>query len=973
MASDADDGGGSFWATFHGPAAGAPELTALEQLLQDPACSIEAVLDDEEVIQEFKSGNEKLLARMKSIDACLQLVEYITRDPPENASHARNFRYPFVSVELMTCNSDFFEAFVDPANVQVLDTLWAFLEATPPEDLNPVLVGYFSRAVSSLLNRHMVEVVEYLRKRGAEGLLQSFFDRMHSRSLAELFVRLLRQEYESQMTFPVQNIVKQLLARLEVEDDGHAGDTQENVKLVMQDLITQKDCLCWGEDLIAQLTAPETISCLLNHIFSGKADIVSAAAGILSTIIWHCYASREGRGDTLPCSPSTLSPMSPPLLTLGDPADDIVNTGALDPLDDLDVEAAPQPRASASSSPPRSPAIHPSSPSTGVHTPGSTVMREVCQHFKRIRALLDAVLANPLQVPLPHGIVPGIGGTTLEVMTLLTMLVRTGCEEILEVMHKQDILPRCLEIFFRHPWSSLLHFQIRSMLDEVLSSGGGVRQALVLKLLTEGGLAQRIVNEYREESQYSSGERKKHPRVGYMGHLHHMCQQLQSFGSNVAECGQALEAVDGWTDVVLPAIAATEKLHTDQLGGGIPDGSAGLASSGSMNTATGTEVSTSIESGEDDFVLDDLADLDSVPGDGQRRQGNDFVDFAFDPDWPSTDSRELSNSMASADSFSHATPGDWSASFEADFSQAQSFNADFTQANTKADLEPFVDASQPAGGSFWDSEDAFASTAPAVNSQIPVGMPASPSQEWAAFDSAGTPPSTPQPPPQPLAPESMSADALRQEDLLNVLGGSLLPEKRDNGSQAAGAQFPAARQNIPLAAVPSTCAPTTSLEVSSPSSNDSSWVALGNRNTSFPPSPVQSPSAGHWPGEIKVEPVMEPARVNATQPAVGAENLFALLGEGGQAPAPFSSSSATPPASSPMSQDPFATPWPATNGGWQADFGGQPLTPSPTASPTGAAVVDPFGAPSPASSPHGSTPSTPGSDRSWVADFDPLA
>ena len=27
-------------------------------------------------------------------------------------------------------------------------------------------------------------------------------------------------------------------------------------------------------------------------------------------------------------------------LTLGDPADDIVNTGALDPLDDLDVEVA---------------------------------------------------------------------------------------------------------------------------------------------------------------------------------------------------------------------------------------------------------------------------------------------------------------------------------------------------------------------------------------------------------------------------------------------------------------------------------------------------------------------------------------------------------------------------------------------------------------------------------------------------------
>merc|ERR1719272_205425 len=112
-----------------------------------------------------------------------------------------------------------------------------------------------------------------------------------------------------------------------------------------------------------------------------------------------------------------------------------------------------------------------------------------------------------------------------------------------------------------------------------MSSTTGVRPTLVLQLLQANGLVERLVNEYREQ-QYRSGERKKHPRVGYMGHLHEMCQGLISFGRDVEQCGAALEAVSGWTEVVLVSIAITDKLHNEKLGGGIPDGTAGLASSG---------------------------------------------------------------------------------------------------------------------------------------------------------------------------------------------------------------------------------------------------------------------------------------------------------------------------------------------------------------------------------------------------------
>eukprot|EP00913_Durusdinium_trenchii_P019812 g18624.t1 len=61
--------GGSFWATFGGGGSdGAPQVSALEKLLQTPNCSVEALLDEEEVIQEFKTGNKSLVARLSEPD-----------------------------------------------------------------------------------------------------------------------------------------------------------------------------------------------------------------------------------------------------------------------------------------------------------------------------------------------------------------------------------------------------------------------------------------------------------------------------------------------------------------------------------------------------------------------------------------------------------------------------------------------------------------------------------------------------------------------------------------------------------------------------------------------------------------------------------------------------------------------------------------------------------------------------------------
>jgi len=966
---ESDDGGGSFWATFGGPASGPAELSPLETLLQSPDCSVEALLEDEECIQEFKSGNEKLLARLRKLDACLLLVEYITRDPPADAPHARCYKYPFVAVELMTCNPEIFTFFVQPENTQLLDELWGFLEATPPSELNPVLAGYFSRAVAILLSRKTPEVVEYIRRRKWNSkLLECFLDRMHSRSLAELFARLVCQEMHSQMIFPVEGLIMRLLSRL--QDALPMSDTQENITLVILELINQKDCVCFGNELMTQLTSSAVIKLLVDRVFSGKAASVAAAASILSSIVQNTCFGNGNEGRNFGSSP-TLTPVSPPLLSIGRGADDddLVNTGMEDPLDDL--EAVPARASTSSTSPPSSPSRMTSN-GENPGAPGSALMREVILYIPRIRALLDAVLGRGVDmVPLPGGEVPGVGSTTVEVMNLLTMLVRTDSEAIYEAMQQEHLLPRCLEIFFRHPWSSLLHNSVSLMLKDVLGSTSGVRPALVLQLLQENGLVERLVNEYRVEKEYSSGPRKRHPRVGYMGHLHEMCQGLVFFGRDVEQCGAALEAVSGWTDVVLVSIALIDKQYGEKLGGGIPEGSAGLATTDGISAATraileaydNAQVSGGISGAmqsaaeplDDDFVLDDLGDFDGSPtragsDSSSPTRSSDFMggmglDGGFDPD---SFSSPTSSDSGGSGGVSSSRPEAWTASFGADFSQASSFDADFGQA------KPFeADFSQPNGfeadfsrqaapaaapeepaiassGSFWDTA-ATASETPATASKPP------PSSDWAAFGATAPTSSAtvaakavpkPAPKAQPLEPNL-------KEDLLSVLGGSSPcagTEKRDSGSWGANFSWPAPPSSPAAAspvAVPSSCAST--------SLNDLSWDAFGS-GTSKPTQPSNPVGA----------------------PAVGAENLFALLGETPQ----VTSAPAMPVAAAPMGAPAPAAAAPAASP-WQWDnFGSAASSASPSGT-SGGNTTDPFGALVPPASPAGS-------DSSWVADFDPF-
>lgn len=88
----------------------------IEELLNKEDTTLEDLLNEDDLLQECKTLNNNklitlylpcclivLLCRSFSRDRIYQLVKYITEMPPEDATHQRGHKYPFLCSEILNC------------------------------------------------------------------------------------------------------------------------------------------------------------------------------------------------------------------------------------------------------------------------------------------------------------------------------------------------------------------------------------------------------------------------------------------------------------------------------------------------------------------------------------------------------------------------------------------------------------------------------------------------------------------------------------------------------------------------------------------------------------------------------------------------------------------------------------------------------------------------------------------------------
>jgi len=172
-------------------------VSQIDTLLDKQGVTLTEVLEQEDVIQECKSQNKKLVEFLTKPEVLSELLDLILEEPSEELEERLRFKLPNIASEVITCDVPQINEKLssDPA---LLDKMYAFLERPPP--LNPLLTSFFSKAFGVLISRRpeqnwysyqytCLQVIEYIKaKQGFTGLLLTH---IATSAVMDLLLRLI--------------------------------------------------------------------------------------------------------------------------------------------------------------------------------------------------------------------------------------------------------------------------------------------------------------------------------------------------------------------------------------------------------------------------------------------------------------------------------------------------------------------------------------------------------------------------------------------------------------------------------------------------------------------------------------------------------------------------------------------------------------------------------------------------------------
>lgn len=118
-----------------------------------------------------------------------KLIRYITENPSEGEDELHQFKYPYMSCEVLCCEvPEIMDVIVEHDNGRFLDQLFAILEPDTP--INHYLAGYFEKVLEVLFRRKTIKMMAYLNQKGVP-LLKLFLKHIDNYSIMQIVQRLL--------------------------------------------------------------------------------------------------------------------------------------------------------------------------------------------------------------------------------------------------------------------------------------------------------------------------------------------------------------------------------------------------------------------------------------------------------------------------------------------------------------------------------------------------------------------------------------------------------------------------------------------------------------------------------------------------------------------------------------------------------------------------------------------------------------
>ncbi len=146
------------------------------------------IFDEDDVLQEIKSMNTRLIDFLAQKDTLEEMVGFLVEAPGAGADDKRVHKYPYMACEVLCCEVDHvLDALVAMRDGQMIDRIFSLLDAE--EDLDDRLSGYFEKVVFVLLRRKCLQLMAYLNSGGLP-LFRKFVRHLNNYSIMQIVERL---------------------------------------------------------------------------------------------------------------------------------------------------------------------------------------------------------------------------------------------------------------------------------------------------------------------------------------------------------------------------------------------------------------------------------------------------------------------------------------------------------------------------------------------------------------------------------------------------------------------------------------------------------------------------------------------------------------------------------------------------------------------------------------------------------------
>ncbi|KAK8605080.1 hypothetical protein V6N13_082537 [Hibiscus sabdariffa] len=476
----------------------------VESILDKENFTLEELLDEEEIIQECKALNSRLINFLRDRAQVEQLLRYVVEEPPEDADSKRVFKFPFIACEIFTCEIDvILKTLVEEE--ELMNLLFSFVG--PNRSHGALLAGYFSKVVVCLILRKTVPVMNFVHVH--QDVFRQLVDLIGITSIMEVLVRLVGGDdnvYPNILEWLAHSnllemIVDKLSPSCPPEVHGNAAETLCAITRNAPSALATK------------LSSPSFVARIFGHALEdshSKSGLVHSLSVCISLLdpkrsaivspLMHSFRHQHMYEPPIPVNLETINAMLPKL--------------------------------------------------------GDLLMLLNVSSDEKILPTTYGELRPPL------------GKHRLKIVEFIAVLLRNGNEAAEKELVSSGTIQRVLDLFFEYPYNNALHHHVESIILSCLESknndivGHLLQECDLIGKFLQTDKNPILSGDCNKPTLPAAG--KCASRVGNIGHITRISNKILQLGSNnscITECLQENSEWNEWRANILQERNAVENVY----------------------------------------------------------------------------------------------------------------------------------------------------------------------------------------------------------------------------------------------------------------------------------------------------------------------------------------------------------------------------------------------------------------------------